>query len=224
MGLSSLFPSGLASAAPPPPLAVLDDIRVSALCERGAHCSLRGCGTRLKTTRSGPSPTSDLPASDRRFHYQKTPGLVVTSKGYVAFVSDECYLVVLANPDAATAASFWDSPIYVDNSAVSVTAHSDCGDLVLDEADRAYTVSCDYNSLECFVFGWDLSNPLRAKQLAWSPSTVTGRAFPRVCECGRAAGPTLASPPTAPPPRQWKSTPPGCSTPRARSSGPSATR
>ena len=50
-----------------------------------------------------------------RFHYQKTPGAVVTSKGYVAFVSDECYLVVLPNPDSATAASFWTTPVFVDN-------------------------------------------------------------------------------------------------------------
>ena len=42
----------------------------------------------------------------------------MTSKGYVAFVSDECYLVVLPNPDTATAASYWTTPVFVDSRSV----------------------------------------------------------------------------------------------------------
>ena len=67
-------------------------------------------------------------------------------------------------------------------SAVTVTDHSDCGDLVLDETDRAFTVSCDYNLLACYVFGWDLSTPTSVTPLSWSPATVTGLAFPRISE------------------------------------------
>lgn len=119
-------------------------------------------------------------ASD--FHLQKTPGSTVTSKGNVAFISDDCALVVLANPDSATSASFWSSVVYSDVSAVSTTLHSNCADLVLDENDKAYTVTCEYNSLTCLVFGWDLSTPATARQLPWSPAPLVQSAFPRILE------------------------------------------
>lgn len=119
-------------------------------------------------------------ASD--FHLQKTPGSVITSGGNVAFVSDDCTLVLLANPDAATRPDFWSTALYSDSSAVSSSLHSDCADLVLDESDHAFTVACDYNSLACSVYGWDLSSPTNAAPLSWSPMPLVKGAFPRILE------------------------------------------
>jgi hypothetical protein len=67
-------------------------------------------------------------------------------------------------------------------SPVSASLHSDCADLVLDEQDHAYTVVCDYNSLACFTYGWDLSVPSAAAQLPWSPQPLVKGAFPRILE------------------------------------------
>lgn len=118
------------------------------------------------------SLTSPLPLRlTCRFHFAKTPPIVVTASGMVVAASDDCYLVGLPSPDVA--GETWAAYSFLRSDAADKTDRATCPDLVLDETDRVYLVQCLENKLTCNAYSWTTTGG-RAAPLYWNPANLGG--------------------------------------------------